>query len=36
VLDRHRPSDVTIDSIWEADRWARIAAGEAVTALQSR
>ena len=36
VLDRHQPSDVTLDSIREADRWARIAAGEAVTALQSR
>jgi 1-deoxy-D-xylulose-5-phosphate reductoisomerase len=36
VLNRHQPSDVTIDSIWEADHWARIAAGEAVAALQSR
>jgi 1-deoxy-D-xylulose-5-phosphate reductoisomerase len=36
VLDRHQPSDVRLDSIWEADRWARVAAGEAVTALQSR
>jgi 1-deoxy-D-xylulose-5-phosphate reductoisomerase len=35
VLDRHQPSDVTLDSIWEADHWARIAAGEAVAALQS-
>jgi len=36
VLEKHQPADVTLDSIWEADRWARIAAGEAVTALQSR
>jgi 1-deoxy-D-xylulose-5-phosphate reductoisomerase len=36
VLDRHQPADVTLDSIWEADRWARVAAGEAVTALRSR
>jgi 1-deoxy-D-xylulose-5-phosphate reductoisomerase len=35
VLDRHQPADVTLDSIWEADRWARVAAGEAVTALRS-
>jgi 1-deoxy-D-xylulose-5-phosphate reductoisomerase len=36
VLEKHQPADVTLDSIWEADRWARIAAREAVTALQSR
>jgi 1-deoxy-D-xylulose-5-phosphate reductoisomerase len=36
VLEKHQPADVTLDSIWEADRWARVAAGEAVTALQSR
>jgi 1-deoxy-D-xylulose-5-phosphate reductoisomerase len=36
VLERHQPSDVTLDSIWEADRWARIAAGEALRTLQSR
>jgi 1-deoxy-D-xylulose-5-phosphate reductoisomerase len=35
VLDRHQPSDVTLESIWEADRWARIAAGEAVTARRA-
>jgi 1-deoxy-D-xylulose-5-phosphate reductoisomerase len=36
VLEEHQPADVTLDSIWEADRWARNAAREAVTALQSR
>ena len=36
VLEKHQPADVTLDSIWEADRWARFAAGEAVTAMRSR
>jgi 1-deoxy-D-xylulose-5-phosphate reductoisomerase len=36
VLERHQPSDVSLESIWEADRWARIAADEAVMALQLR
>jgi 1-deoxy-D-xylulose-5-phosphate reductoisomerase len=36
VLERHQPVDVTLESIWEADRWARVAAAEAVTALRSQ
>jgi 1-deoxy-D-xylulose-5-phosphate reductoisomerase len=35
VLEKHQPADVTIETIWEADRWARTAAGEAVTAMRS-
>jgi 1-deoxy-D-xylulose-5-phosphate reductoisomerase len=36
ALERHQPVDVTLESIWEADRWARVAAAEAVTALRSQ
>ena len=36
VLEKHEPTDVTLDSIWEADHWARIAAGEAMTVVRSR
>ena len=36
VLEKHQPTDVTVDSIWETDRWARIAAREAVRAIRSR
>jgi 1-deoxy-D-xylulose-5-phosphate reductoisomerase len=36
VLERHQPVDVTLESILEADRWARVAATEAVTALRSQ
>ena len=36
VIEKHLPADVTLESIWEADRWARIAAAEAVTAMRSR
>jgi 1-deoxy-D-xylulose-5-phosphate reductoisomerase len=36
VLEKHQPTDVTVDSIWEADHWARIAAREAVRAMRSR
>jgi 1-deoxy-D-xylulose-5-phosphate reductoisomerase len=36
VLERHQAMDVTLESIWEADRWARVAAAEAVTALRSQ
>jgi 1-deoxy-D-xylulose-5-phosphate reductoisomerase len=36
VLEKHQPANVTLDAIWEADRWARAAAGEAVTAMRSR
>lgn len=36
VLEQHQPTDVTLESIWEVDRWARIATRETVTAMQSR
>jgi 1-deoxy-D-xylulose-5-phosphate reductoisomerase len=36
ALERHQPVDVTLESIWEADRWARVAAAEAVRALRSQ
>jgi 1-deoxy-D-xylulose-5-phosphate reductoisomerase len=36
VLERHQPVDVTLESILEADRWARVAATKAVTALRSQ
>jgi 1-deoxy-D-xylulose-5-phosphate reductoisomerase len=36
VLEKHQPTDVTVDSIWEADHWARLAAREAVRAMRSR
>jgi len=36
VLDRHQPAEVTLDSISEADQWARTAAREAMTDMQSR
>jgi 1-deoxy-D-xylulose-5-phosphate reductoisomerase len=36
VLEKHQPTDVTLDSIWEADRWARVVAEEAIAAMQSR
>jgi 1-deoxy-D-xylulose-5-phosphate reductoisomerase len=36
VIERHQPADVTLESIGEADRWARTAAAEAVTAMRSR
>jgi 1-deoxy-D-xylulose-5-phosphate reductoisomerase len=36
VLEKHQPAEVSLESIWEADRWARVAAGEAVSAMRSR
>lgn len=36
VLEKHQPADVTLESIWEVDRWARTAAGEAMAAMSSR
>jgi 1-deoxy-D-xylulose-5-phosphate reductoisomerase len=36
VIEKHQPSDVTIESIWEADRWARFAAADAVRVMRSR
>jgi 1-deoxy-D-xylulose-5-phosphate reductoisomerase len=35
VLEKHEPMDVTVESIREADRWARIAAREAIAAMRS-
>jgi 1-deoxy-D-xylulose-5-phosphate reductoisomerase len=36
VLEKHQPADVVLETIWEADRWARTVAGEAVTTMRSR
>jgi 1-deoxy-D-xylulose 5-phosphate reductoisomerase len=36
VIERHQPADVTLESIWEADHWARSVAAEALTAVRSR
>lgn len=36
VVEKHQPEDVTLGSIWEADRWARAATAEALTTLRSR
>ena len=36
VIDKHQPVDVTLESIWEADRWARTAVGEALITMRSR
>jgi 1-deoxy-D-xylulose-5-phosphate reductoisomerase len=36
VIEKHQPTNVTLESIWEADRWARALAREVVTAMQSR
>jgi 1-deoxy-D-xylulose-5-phosphate reductoisomerase len=36
VIEKHQPQDVTLESIWEADRWARAATAEALTTLRSR
>jgi 1-deoxy-D-xylulose-5-phosphate reductoisomerase len=35
VLDKHQPTNVTLDSIWDADRWARAVTREAICALRS-
>jgi len=34
VIEKHQPTTVTLESIWEADRWARAAAREAICALR--
>ena len=34
VLEKHQPADVTLESIWEADRWARTVAGEVMAAMR--
>jgi 1-deoxy-D-xylulose-5-phosphate reductoisomerase len=36
VVEKHLPEDVTLDSIWEADRWARAATAEVLATLRSR
>ena len=36
VVEKHQPADVTLESIWEADRWARTATAEALRVLRSR
>jgi 1-deoxy-D-xylulose-5-phosphate reductoisomerase len=35
VVDRHQPTDVTLESIWDADRWARAAARDVICAMRS-
>jgi 1-deoxy-D-xylulose-5-phosphate reductoisomerase len=35
VIEKHQPTNVTLESIWDADRWARAAAREAICALRS-
>jgi 1-deoxy-D-xylulose-5-phosphate reductoisomerase len=34
VVERHQPTKVTLESIWDADRWARAAAREAISAMR--
>jgi 1-deoxy-D-xylulose-5-phosphate reductoisomerase len=36
VVEKHQPADVTLESISEADRWARASTAEALMALRSR
>ena len=36
VMEKHQPTTVTLESIAEADRWARIMARETITTLRSR
>jgi 1-deoxy-D-xylulose-5-phosphate reductoisomerase len=36
VIAKHQPMNVTLDSIWEADRWARVATRDAISELRSR
>ena len=35
VIEKHQPTTVTLESIWESDRWARAAAREAICAMRS-
>jgi 1-deoxy-D-xylulose-5-phosphate reductoisomerase len=35
VVDRHQPTDVTLESIWDADRWARASARDVICAMRS-
>jgi 1-deoxy-D-xylulose-5-phosphate reductoisomerase len=34
VVEKHRPTSVTLESIWDADRWARAAAREAICTMR--
>jgi 1-deoxy-D-xylulose-5-phosphate reductoisomerase len=34
VIEKHQPTNVTLESIWAADRWARAAAREAICAVR--
>jgi 1-deoxy-D-xylulose-5-phosphate reductoisomerase len=34
VVEKHQPAIVTLESIWDADRWARAAAREAISAMR--
>jgi 1-deoxy-D-xylulose-5-phosphate reductoisomerase len=34
VVEKHQPAKVTLESIWDADRWARAAAREAISAMR--
>jgi len=34
VVEKHQPANVTLESIWDADRWARAAAREAICAMR--
>ena len=36
VIEKHQPAEVTLESIWEADRWARAVAAEAMATMRSR
>jgi 1-deoxy-D-xylulose-5-phosphate reductoisomerase len=35
VIEKHQPTNVTLESIWDVDRWARAAAREAICAFRS-
>jgi 1-deoxy-D-xylulose-5-phosphate reductoisomerase len=34
VVEKHQPAKVTLESIWDADRWARAAAREVISAMR--
>jgi len=34
VVEKHQPANVTLESIWDADHWARAAAREAICAMR--
>ena len=35
VVEKHQPTNVTLESIWDADRWARAAAREAICTMRA-